>query len=52
MSEIEQQRKIRHRLAVVRHAQEVTGSVSKTCGYLRDQPADVRQVAAPLRSTR
>jgi transposase InsO family protein len=33
MTEIEQQRKIRHRLAVLRHAQEVTGSVSKTCRY-------------------
>jgi hypothetical protein len=31
MSEHEQQRKIRHRLAVWRHAQEVTGSVSKIC---------------------
>ncbi len=31
MTEIEQQRKIRHRLAVLRHYQEVTGSVSKTC---------------------
>jgi hypothetical protein len=33
MTEIEQQRKVRHRLAVLRHAQEVTGSVSKTCRY-------------------
>jgi len=33
MTEIEQQRKIRHRLAVLRHAEEVTGSISKTCRY-------------------
>jgi Helix-turn-helix domain len=33
MTEIEQQRKIRHRMAVLRHAQELTGSVSKTCRY-------------------
>jgi hypothetical protein len=31
MSEQEQQRKIRHRLAVLRHARDFTGSVSKTC---------------------
>ena len=33
MDEREQQRKIRHRLAVLRHAEEVTGSVSATCRY-------------------
>ena len=33
MTEIEQQRKIRHRLAVLRHYQEVTGNVAKTCRY-------------------
>jgi transcriptional regulator of acetoin/glycerol metabolism len=33
MTEIEQQRKIRHRLAILRHAREVTGSVSKSCRY-------------------
>lgn len=31
MDEREQQRKIRHRLAVLRHAEEVTGNVSATC---------------------
>ena len=31
MTEIEQQRKIRHRLVVVRHAQEVIGSVILAC---------------------
>ena len=33
MDDREQQRKIRHRLAVLRHAEEVTGSVSATCRY-------------------
>jgi transposase InsO family protein len=33
MTEIEQQRKIRHRLAVLRHYQELTGNVAKTCRY-------------------
>src|ERR1700722_17117638 len=33
MDEREQQRKIRHRLAVIRHAQEVTGNVALTCRY-------------------
>lgn len=33
MDEREQQRKIRHRLGALRHAQEVTGDVSATCRY-------------------
>src|SRR5450631_4309998 len=33
MDEREQQRKIRHRLAVLRHADEVSGSISATCRY-------------------
>lgn len=33
MDEREQQRKIRHRLAVIRHAEEVTGNVAATCRY-------------------
>jgi transposase-like protein len=33
MDEREQQRKIRHRLAVIHHAQEVTGNVTLTCRY-------------------
>jgi transposase len=33
MDEREQQRKIRHRLAVLRHAEEVSGNVSATCRY-------------------
>src|SRR5437588_411246 len=33
MDDREQQRKIRHRLAVLRHAEEVTGSVAATCRY-------------------
>ena len=31
MDEREQQRKIRHRLAMIRHAEEVTGNVALTC---------------------
>ena len=42
MTEREQQRLVRHRLAVLQHAEEVTGNVSQTC---RDQPPDVLQVA-------
>ena len=33
MNEREQQRKVRHRLAVIRHAAEVTGNVAATCRY-------------------
>ena len=33
MDERDQRRKIRHRLAVLRHAEEVSGSVAATCRY-------------------
>ena len=33
MTEPEHQRKIRHRLAVLAHAEEVTGNVARTCRY-------------------
>ena len=33
MDDREQQRKIRHRLAVLRHAEEVSGNVAATCRY-------------------
>jgi len=33
MDEREQLRKVRHRLAVIRHAEEVTGNVAATCRY-------------------
>jgi len=33
MDDREQQRKVRHRLAVLRHAEEVSGSVAATCRY-------------------
>ena len=33
MDDREQQRKIRHRLAVLRHAEEVSGNVAVTCRY-------------------
>ena len=33
MDDREQQREVKHRLAVIRHAQEVTGNVAATCRY-------------------
>ncbi len=33
MDDREQQRKIRHRLAVFRHAKEVSGNVAATCRW-------------------
>ncbi len=33
MTEPEQQRKIPHRLAVLAHAEEVTGNVARICRY-------------------
>jgi transposase-like protein len=33
MTEKEQQRLVRHCLAIIRHAEEVTGNVSQTCRY-------------------
>jgi transposase-like protein len=33
MDEREQQRKVRHRLAMLRHAEEVSGNVAATCRY-------------------
>lgn len=33
MDEREQQHKIRHRLAVLRHAEEVSGNMAATCRY-------------------
>ena len=33
MDDREQQRKVRHRLAILRHADEVTGNVAATCRY-------------------
>ena len=33
MDDREQQRKVKHRLGVIRHAQEVTGNVAATCRY-------------------
>ena len=33
MDEPQQQRKVRHRLAVLRHAEEVSGNVAATCRY-------------------
>ncbi len=33
MTERELERRAKHRMAIIRHAQEVTGNVSKTCRY-------------------
>ena len=33
MTEREQQRLVRHRLAIINHAEEVTGNVAQTCRY-------------------
>ena len=33
MTEREHQRLVNHRLAVIRHAEEVTGNVAQTCRY-------------------
>ena len=33
MTEREQQRLANHRLAIIRHAEEVTGNVAQTCRY-------------------
>lgn len=33
MTEREQQRLVKHRLAIIEHAQEVTGNVAQTCRY-------------------
>jgi hypothetical protein len=46
VSELEPQRQAKHRLAAIRHAQEVTGNVAQTCRYLQNQPADLRTFLA------
>jgi hypothetical protein len=48
MDEREQQRKIRHRLAMIRHAEEVTGNVALTCRYYGISRPCFLQMAAPL----
>ena len=52
MTEREQQRKIKHRLAMLRHAEEVTGNVAATCRYYGISRQTLLQVAAPLRGAR
>lgn len=42
-------RQVRRRLAILRHADEMTGTVAMTCRYFRHQPAGVLHVATPLR---
>jgi hypothetical protein len=48
MSEPLSDRVVRHRLAVLRHAEEVTGNVAMTLPVLRDHPAVLLHVEAPL----
>ncbi len=52
MSEQALQRQAKHRLAVIRHAHEVTGNVAPDVPVLRDQPADVLQLVPAIRGTR
>ena len=52
MDEREQQRKVRHRLAVLRHAEEVSGQRRRDVPLLRDQPAVFYKWHAPLRGAR
>ena len=49
MTEREQQRLVKHRLAVLQHAEEVTRQRRSDLPLLRDQPADLLRVATPLR---
>ena len=48
MNEHELQRQAKHRLAMLRHAEEVSGQRGGDLPVLRDQPAVLLQVAAPL----
>ena len=52
MTERELERRAQHRLAVLRHAEEVSGQRRGDVPLLRDQPAVLLQVAAPLRGRR
>ena len=52
MDDREQQRKVKHRLAVIRHAEEITGNVAPDVPVLRHQPTVLLQVEAALRRAR
>lgn len=49
MSEQELERQAKDRRAVIRHAQEVTGNVARTCRYYGIRSADLLQLAPSLR---
>ena len=49
MTERELAKNAARRLAIIRHAEEVTGSVSRNLPVLRDQPNLLLQVVAALR---
>ncbi len=50
MTDREVDRRAAHRLMVIRHAQEVTGNVSKPCRYAFDRPhGGLRDGQTPLR---
>ena len=48
MTERELDRRAAHRLAIIRHAEEVTGNVCEDVPLLRHQPTGLLQVAPPL----
>ncbi len=49
VSEQELERQAKDRRAVIRHAQEVTGNVARTCRYYGIRSADLLQLAPSLR---
>ncbi len=51
MNERDQQRKIRHRLAMLRHADELSGNVAATCRYY-GPPTVLLHVEASMRRAR
>ena len=49
IAERELERRAKHKLAVLRHAEEISGSVAATCRYYGITRTLLLQVAAPLR---
>lgn len=48
MTERDQQRLVQRRLAIIRHAEEVTGNVFPDLPVLRDHPPNPLRVAPPV----
>lgn len=46
--DLARQRQANHRLAIIRHVEEISHNVSATCRYFRLQPAHVLHLATPL----